>query len=350
MMVGRASPPTPFAAVPGASATALSPRILARPQLGGDLREEKRVETGSARSGPGMGSRAETELVPGRSESGPREEGPGPLRRAHQVALGQVARARRRRRRRSPGPGLRPLPRPRPRPSAPPLLWQNSSAKSPKSRSARWAADSNPTRRALLSGWGRGRGQRIHLGPGDVSMVEDPEEASSQALQEPATNWRAGGQGRGTLGRMRVGVGGEPQQGNWGQQRSEKEGWGAGGPEGEAAGEVAEDQTRPWEELASWCSCASHTHAPHGKKVDLEMREQAKSGARHPRPWRPNLGNQVPGKTTFHSAHQKPCPGGVEPRRRALAEARGSLLGAHREPTASWARERRGPRAGPAEN
>lgn len=74
-----------------------------QPQPGGDLREN-RVETrGSARSGaPGLGSGAERAFGQGggRREEGGGRKAPGrrglaPLRRAHQVALGQVARARR---------------------------------------------------------------------------------------------------------------------------------------------------------------------------------------------------------------------------------------------------------------
>lgn len=46
---------------------------------------------------PGLGSRVERELRPGGGRKAPRRRGLAPLRRAHQVALGQVARARRRR-------------------------------------------------------------------------------------------------------------------------------------------------------------------------------------------------------------------------------------------------------------
>ena len=51
-------------------------------------------------------------------------------------------------------------------------------------------------------------------------------------------------------------------------------------------------------------------------------REQEGIGAKHTRPWRPKLGNKVPGKSTFRSAHQKPRPGEVEPGSRATAMKR----------------------------
>lgn len=68
-----------------------------QPQPGGDLREENRVETrGSARSGaPGLGSGAERAFGQGGGRKAPGRRGLAPLRHAHQVALGQVARARR---------------------------------------------------------------------------------------------------------------------------------------------------------------------------------------------------------------------------------------------------------------
>lgn len=57
-------------------------------------------------------------------------------------------------------------------------------------------------------------------------------------------------------------------------------------------------------------------HSGPRREKYLETRvgwEQAESRARQPRPWRPDLGNQVPGKSTFCSAHQTPRPGEVEP-------------------------------------
>lgn len=89
---------------------------------------------------------------------------------------------------------------------------------------------------------------------------------------------------------------------------------------------MAED--RPWsqEELASGSFCSPLILAPRGEKVGPETRlrrEQAESGVRDPRPWRPNLRKQGPGKSTFRSAHQKLRPGEAEPDPRAGWETRG---------------------------
>lgn len=213
MMVGRAALPTPFARVPGFSVPALSPRILAQPQLGGDLREENRVETGSARSGPGNGQ-------PSRDRARAREErvrlaggGAWPrcatLTRWHSDRWREPAAAATARPARDSGLFLCLAHAPRPLPFSSDTVQQSlPGARVPDGPLI-------PTRPAGLCfrAGDEGGGARTNLGTGGVSTVEDPEEASSQALREPATNWREGGQGRGTLGRMRVGVGGGPQRG-----------------------------------------------------------------------------------------------------------------------------------------
>lgn len=204
MVVGRAPHSAPR--VPTLSAHC-HPEFLLSPSQAETCERRTGWRRGSARSGA-------QEWAPGRRESSGRggarktrgRRGLAPLRRAHQVALGQVARARRCRHSSAgkpvPGPGLRPLPFALPTPLGPsPSLAKRGLAikpsREPKSPTGQLPQldHSRPAGSAL--GWGEGRRRADRLRAGDVSVVEDRGGAKSQAFPEPATDWRERGAGAG---------------------------------------------------------------------------------------------------------------------------------------------------------
>lgn len=155
-------------------------------------------------------------------------------------------------------------------------------------------------------------------------MVWGLKEARSQALREVATDWS---EKRAEAGRTRQAEGWGPadntretRAAKAGERRLESRTRGeAGGWGGRKADPSLGRNLHPHHLVPP-------TVVPHaGNKVVPETRvwwEQAGSRMRHPRPWRPNFGNQVAGKNTFIFAHQQPCLGEVEPDPRAPAGKR----------------------------
>lgn len=114
-------------------------------------RRRTRWKRGSARSWAGdWGAGWKESFSPGGAREACGRRGLAPLRRAHQVALGQVARARRRRHSSAvkpvPGLRLRPLPSARPTPLGPsPFLAKLAPSNSPESRCPQLASYPNST-------------------------------------------------------------------------------------------------------------------------------------------------------------------------------------------------------------
>lgn len=224
------------------------------------VRGEPGGNAGQHAPSPGLGSRAEESSGRGGARKARGRRGLAPLRHAHQVALGQVARARRSHCRHSsavkpvPGPGLRPLPSALPTPLGPSpslakTLSGNQTLRARVPTGQLFQLDhSLPAWLCFQAGEDIGNAW-INLGPGDVSVVRDPEEARSQALQEPATDWRERGAGTENT-RQAAGRDTRTAAEGLGPQKPEKEVGRAEGQEDEA-GVVAEDRSRPGKELAS---------------------------------------------------------------------------------------------------